>query len=56
MKISLFLLAAAVLFQTTAAEKIFDLTFDDYTVKPQLAKGSAKSSGFTEPKCVLIRP
>ncbi|MBR4665122.1 MAG: hypothetical protein IKO93_14740, partial [Lentisphaeria bacterium] len=53
MKISLLLLAAAVLFQTTAAEKIFDITFDDYTVKPQLAKGSAKSSGFTEPDLQL---
>ena len=53
MKINLFLLTAAFVFQTAASEKIFDLTFDDYTVKPQLAKGSAKSSGFTEPDLQL---
>ena len=53
MKISLFLLAAVFLFQTTAAEKTFELTFDDYTVKPQLAKGSAKARGFNEPDLQL---
>ena len=53
MKINLFLLAATFLFQTTAAEKIFDLTFDDYTVKPQLAKGSDKARGFNEPDLQL---
>ena len=53
MKINLFLLTAAFVFQTAASEKIFDLTFDDYTVKPQLAKGSDKARGFNEPDLQL---
>ena len=32
----------------SGAEKIFDLSFDDYTVTPQIAKGNKKHFGFTE--------
>ena len=32
----------------SGAEKIFDLSFDDYTVTPQVAKGGKKHFAFTE--------
>ncbi len=37
----------------TGADAIFDLSFDDYTVTPQMAKGSKKQKGFTEPDLQL---
>ena len=37
----------------TGADAIFDLSFDDYTVTPQTAKGSKKQKGFTEPDLQL---
>ncbi|MBR1952468.1 MAG: hypothetical protein IKA32_07825 [Lentisphaeria bacterium] len=37
----------------SGAEKIFDLSFDDYTVTPQIAKGSKQQRGFTEPDLQL---
>lgn len=45
--------ACSLLLPLAGAEKTFDLTFDDYTVKPQLAKGSAAAKGFTEPDLQL---
>lgn len=39
--------------QLFGAEKIFDLSFDDYTVKPQIAKGSKEQKGFANPDLQL---
>ena len=55
MKLRMFaaLAAVALLLPLAGAEKTFDLTFDDYTVKPQLTKGSAAAQGFTDPDLQL---
>ena len=47
------LAAAAALFPLSGAEKTFELTFDDYTVTPQTAKGSKAQKGFTSPDLQL---
>ena len=47
------LAAASMLLPLSAAEKIFDLSFDDYTVTPQIAKGDKQQKGFTEPDLQL---
>ena len=50
--IGLLALAAAI-FPGIGAEKTFDLSFDDYTVTPQIAKGEKKQSGFDSPDLQL---
>ena len=47
------LAAAAALFPLSGTEKTFELTFDDYTVTPQTAKGSKAQNGFTSPDLQL---
>ena len=44
----LLVLASAIL-PCTGAEKIFDLSFDDYTVTPQIAKGEKNRPASTVP-------
>ena len=43
----------AALLPLAGAEKIFDLSFDDYTVTPQIAKGKKAPEGFTDPDLQL---
>ena len=44
---------AAAIFPCSGAEKIFDLSFDDYTVTPQIAKGEKNQTGFDSPDLQL---